>query len=666
MNRLKNESSPYLLQHAHNPVEWYPWGEEALYVAEKENKLLFISIGYSACHWCHVMEKESFENNKVAEFLNENFISVKVDREERPDIDKSYMSAVQLMNGSGGWPLTCFATPEGKAFYGGTYFPVIQFLDILSQLAEMWRKDSEKIRIHADSIFEGVQNSELIHEKELNPDWIQMDDYYELLSRDFDNEDGGMKRVPKFLIPSIYHFLMMYGAMSKNQSALDHTLLTINKVINSGMYDQLDGGIARYSTDKKWFVPHFEKMLYDNSQFISMLSWMYTIKPSAELKEKLLESLEFTDREFRDESGAYYSSLDADSEGNEGRYYIWKYRELKEICGNYTRIIADYYGIKQEGNWIEEQNILSVRDDISLLASKYNKSTEELRNIINICKQKIRDQRKFRQKPDLDTKIITSWNALHIRALCHATHASGEKVFLDRAVETAEFIRENLISADGGIKRIMASEILGFLDDYAFTMEAFFQVYQLNFDEKWLKLTKKLLDYTIKHFYDEITSMFFYSPGNVNNPVARQSEVFDNVIPSSNSVMAENLYFASFYFNRPEYREISRQMLQNIQAHLSRSPSFFSNWARVQLLHESHSAEIVVTGNKAEQFRKGFYGKFLPGILFAGAKKKSQLYLLKDRIHKDESKIYVCENYSCKLAVEDVDKALKLIRSLQS
>lgn len=658
-NHLEGETSPYLKQHANNPVNWYPWSLEALKKAKDEDKPIFISIGYSACHWCHVMERESFCNKEIADILNRNYVSIKIDREERPDLDQTYMSSVQLMSGGGGWPLSCFTTPEGKPFYGGTYFNPDQFKEVLTQLNNLWVNDRDKINEHAEGLCEGIRNSELVKEKNLNEGLGDPDALFRHLAGEFDAEYGGLSRVPKFPMPSVYQFLFHYYHYSGNKIALSQALKTTDAIINGGIYDQIGGGIARYSTDKFWQVPHFEKMLYDNAQFISVLSSAYMHTKKSIYSEKIEETIQFLERELYNDEGGFYSSLDADSEGVEGKYYVWTKQEVASVCRENKEIAFQYYGITEEGNWEDKKNIPSVEKSFEKFSQEFNLDTEELKSRIKKIKQDLLNVRSRRTKPALDDKILTSWNAMMAIAFADAWHATGNQEYREKAIRTGRYILHNLMDDNNRLYRSSERKINGFLDDYAFSCEAFIALYQISFDESWLDNLKSIISIVMKDFYDEDTAMFYYSYAGEENPVTRQHEYTDNVIPASNSVMAKVLLYASVYFDNPDYQKISRQMLINVQPYISPSPSFFTNWLSLLTTFQSAFSEIVISGKDFMNRREEFCGNYLPDLLFAGAAKESGLSLLKGRLNHEDTKIYVCRNKTCKMPVKSVEEALK-------
>ncbi len=662
-NRLAKENSLYLRQHANNPVDWHPWSDETLEKAKKENKLIFISIGYSACHWCHVMERETFTNQAIADLLNRHFISIKVDREERPDIDQIYMSAIQLMTGSGGWPLSCFATHEGKPFYGGTYYPAFQFREICEQLAIVWKEDPQKILTHAEGLCDGINNAELIKKKSFQKELCDLAPVINQIKNEFDTLEGGLSRVPKFPLPSLFKFLIRYYHKTGDKEVVRQVNLSLHKMIKGGIYDQLGGGMARYSTDKYWFVPHFEKMLYDNAQFISLLSEAYSVTRDPLYRTTLDHCFYFLENEFLGPDGGYYAAMDADSEGEEGRYYTWTLTEIENTLeGDNLDIFTRRFNIKEEGNWEKGKNILAISRSIKELAADSGKEEEEILASLSSSQDQLLDVRSSRVKPSLDTKVLTSWNALMVMALADAFQSTGEEKYRMRALETMTFIKENLLAEDYSVIRSYKSEIPGFLDDHAFVSMALLMVYQISFEEGWLAIAKRVIERSIEKYFNSERGVFYYSSDSEANPVGKQSEVTDNVIPSSNSVMAQVLFLASGFFDNQEYFAISRQMLQNIQPYLSKSPSFFSNWLSLQLYFLQDFAEIVITGENYRQHRKEFCGNYLPDALIAGAENQSFLSLFNNRFKKGQDLIYVCRNRACKKPVHSPSEALEQLR----
>jgi len=661
-NRLIHESSPYLLQHAHNPVDWFPWSDEAFAKAKTENKLVLVSIGYSACHWCHVMEHESFEDEIVARAMNENFVCIKVDREERPDVDSIYMSAVQIMTGSGGWPLNCFTLPDGRPIYGGTYFPKEQWMKILGTLADYFKNEASKVFQYAEELTSAVKKSELIpafSEKSAFTKEI-LNSCYENWQKRFDTIEGGPNRVPKFPLPNNYKFLLRYSQTLEQwqkTNLLKHIDLTLTKMAYGGIYDQIGGGFARYSTDGEWKVPHFEKMLYDNAQLVSLYSEAYQLTKNSLYKQVVYETLEFVQREMTSPEGAFYSALDADSEGKEGKYYVWTVAKLQSILGVDMKLFSDYYSVNEIGYWEEENYILLRKQSEEEVAKRFGLPVEELQKKISKLKKKILAVREKRIKPGLDNKILTSWNALMIKGYADAYSVFHEKEFLNSALKCADYILKNLSREDGGL--FHSRSINGFLEDYSFTVEAFISLYQITFDEQWLSKAKSLADYAIKHFHDSSSIMFYFTSNLDSQLIARKMEIQDNVIPSSNSSMSLSLFYLGKYFDENNYLDISEKMLKQVQQDIVPYGTAYSNWA-IGILHFIQPFyEIVIVGNSVDEKRKELSDYFVPNAIFTGTKTQSKLSLLQDKFIEGKTLIYICENKTCKLPTENIREALK-------
>ena len=665
-NRLVNESSPYLLQHAHNPVDWYPWGEEALNKAKEENKLMIVSIGYAACHWCHVMEKESFEDSAVARIMNRDFVSIKVDREERPDVDQIYMDAAQLLTGRGGWPLNAITLPDGRPIFAGTYFPKDNWLNLLSKIQEVYKSEPDKAFRQAEKITEGINAIGLVplieEEKTHTPE--DLEQIFSNWEPIIDYEMGGQKKAPKFPMPIGQEFLLKYAFLTGNESAQKAALLTLDKMAYGGIYDQLGGGFARYSTDIYWKVPHFEKMLYDNAQLVSLYSHAYQLNKKPLYKQIVFETLEFVERELSSPSGAFYSSLDADSEGEEGKFYIWEKSEIDSLLGEDAGVFNHYYAITREGNWEEGHNILLRETPESEVAEKFGISTEELARQISGSKEKLFKAREARVRPGLDDKALTGWNALMLKGYVDAYRAFNEKAFLDRARLNASFILENVLKEDYRLTRNFKdgkSVINAFLDDYAFTIDAFISLYQATFEEEWLFKAGKILDYTMAHFYNEDNGMFYYTSDLDPALLARKTEVPDNVIPSSNSAMAKNLYVLGQYLYKPAWVDMATQMLNNVKENLAEGGPYYANWAILMSWMIKPPYEVAIVGNDYESIRKEFDRHYLPNVFFMGGAREGQLPLLENKLVNGKTTIYVCQNKSCRLPVTETELALKQI-----
>ena len=667
-NHLIHESSPYLLQHAHNPVNWYPWGDEALSKAKEENKLMLISIGYSSCHWCHVMEHESFEDTAVAAIMNKSFVCIKVDREERPDIDQVYMTAVQLMTGRGGWPLNCFTLPDGRPIYGGTYFPKSQWQNVLQSLANLYKTDPKKAEEYAEQLTQGIHLSEIVS---LNPE--KADFSVDTLSQTvnnwkshFDSKEGGPNYAPKFPMPNNYSFLLRYGSLIKDDRVLNHVYLTLHKMAFGGIYDQVGGGFARYSTDSLWKVPHFEKMLYDNAQLVSLYSEAYQATKDPLYRQVVFETLDWVKREMTNTEGAFYSALDADSEGIEGRYYVWTKEELEKILGADFDLFSDYYNVNDIGFWEDKQYILLRKKTDEEIANQHHLALQSLQQKIGSLKQKLLKIREGRVHPGLDDKSLTSWNAMMIRGYTDAYRAFNKQEYLNAALKNANFILVKQYRDDGGLYHSYKndkSSINGFLEDYGFVIDAFISLYQATFDEEWLRRANKLGEYTFIHFYDERSGMFYFTSDLDSSLIVRKMELQDNVIPSSNSVMANNFFMLGNYFDNNKYLEASKQMLNNVKNDIPNWGGSYSNWSLLMMDYVFPFYEIAVVGEDAGRKRRDLDDYFIPNKLFVGSKGESTLPLLEYKYVEGKTMIYVCENKMCRLPVTEVKEAVKQVRA---
>ena len=664
-NRLAGQTSPYLLQHANNPVDWYPWGEEALSRAKNENKLILVSIGYSACHWCHVMEHESFEDLQVAEVMNEHFICIKIDREVRPDIDQIYMNAAQLMTGSGGWPLNCFCLPDQRPVYGGTYFRKPDWISLLLNLAEFWKTKPVEAKEYAARLTEGIRQSEQLIPVQSEAEFSRDDiiQIFEPWKRSFDLVEGGYNRAPKFPLPNNWQFLLRYAHLLKDNAAHVAVNITLEKMAFGGIYDQIGGGFARYSVDEKWHVPHFEKMLYDNAQLVSLYAEAFQYTGNELYKQVVFETLEFIENEMTSPEGGFYSALDADSEGVEGKFYTFSKDEIKDILGGDADLFNVYYNITEEGNWEEEQtNIFFRKQDDAELAQKLGINVEELVKKIADAKKKIFDRRAFRVRPGLDDKILASWNGMMLRAYTDAYRVFAEGKFLSSALRSAEFITQNLFKNNCLIRVFQSEESFdAFLDDYAFIIDALIGLYESTFDEHWLEFARQLTDHAISNFYDEESGLFYYTSSRSEQLIARKAEITDNVIPSSNSAMALNLFRLGHFFDKEQYSRISDQMLRTVQPHIIKYPSGYSNWASLLLFRISGVFEIAITGPEFEKRRQELEKHYVPNKILLGGT-SGTLPLLRDKMD-GHTKFYVCQNRTCSLPVTEVDDAIKQINN---
>lgn len=662
-NELIKETSPYLLQHAHNPVNWVAWNKESLEKAKQENKLLLISIGYSACHWCHVMEHESFENEEIATIMNKHFICIKVDREERPDIDQIYMNAVQLMSGQGGWPLNCFALPNGEPFYGGTYFHTNQWKHILEAVAGEFNNNPQKVIDYAAELTKGVKTSEILPKiTHNNPFSIDvLDVAVNRFKQNFDHNEGGTNRAPKFPLPNNYEFLLDFYYHKKDPQLLQFINLTLTKMAYGGIYDQVGGGFARYSTDSYWKVPHFEKMLYDNAQLVSLYAKAFQATKNTLYKQVIDQTLEYIEREMTATNGAFYSALDADSEGEEGKFYTWSKEELQQILQDDFAVAEVYYSINNSSKW-EGRHILLRKETSEKIAQQFNLSNEELHKKIKSINHKLLNVRNNRVRPGLDDKTLTSWNALMLKGYVDAYNTFGEKTYLQAAISNANFILKHQLRKDGGLNhnyKNNISNIDGFLEDYSFTIEAFIALYEATFDEKWLTTSKQLMDYTIAHFHDNETGFFYFTSNLAEDLIARKMELSDNVIPASNSSIAKGLFKLSLYFENNDYQNKYQQILKNIEAEIPKYVSGYSNWASLLLTQVYPFYEIAIIGNEALENRNDFFEKFIPNKLLVGTTNNSKLPLLRQKQTNGKTMIYVCYNKTCQKPVETTKEALK-------
>lgn len=668
-NHLINSTSPYLLQHAYNPVEWYPWGEEALEKAKKEDKPIIVSIGYSSCHWCHVMERESFENDSIAAIMNANFINIKVDREERPDVDQIYMDAVQAMGQNGGWPLNVFLTPDQKPFYGGTYFPPGGWAKLLTNVADAFKNKRSEIDKSAGELTDALSTSELI-KYNLTPTEAEysqerMDSIFDKLSVRFDSDRGGFNKAPKFPMPGNWNLLLQYHHYTGNQQALDQVVLTLDEIANGGIYDQAGGGFARYSVDGNWLVPHFEKMLYDNGQLVSLYSQAYKLVKKPQYKNVVYQTITWLEREMADQSGGFYSALDADSEGEEGRFYVWSKTEFDSLLGENAELLGKYYNITAAGNWEEGKNILHKRQSDSDFAKANDISMADLTSMIKEVNATLLSARAQRVRPGLDDKVLAGWNGLMLKGLTDAYDAFGDDRFLTLAINNGNFIIEKMMK-DGKLFRSYKNgqaTIDAYLEDYAFVIDGLLGLYQSTFDEKWLKAAEQLIQYVNTNFYDAEEKFYFFTDNGSEALIARKKEVFDNVIPASNSQMALNLFALGTLLDNEDYKQKSETMLGSMIKLTTEEPSYTYNWAILYGMKVYHTAEIAIVGNGFNTMRSKFASHYHPNKILMGTEEESDLPLLEYKTAlKGETTVYVCYNKTCKLPVTEFELALKQLK----
>lgn len=666
MNRLRLESSPYLLQHANNPVDWYPWGAEALEKAKKENKLIVVSIGYSACHWCHVMEHESFEDNEVAEVMNALYVNIKVDREERPDIDQVYMSALQLMNGTGGWPLNCILLPDGRPVYGGTYFRKNDWINILSNIAAIYRNKPQELLDYADKLIDGVRKMEFVStkstEKELPKDFLQK--HLENWMRFLDLENGGTVGAPKFPVPCNLQFLLMYQHFYPQDVRGYFLHNTLHRIARGGIYDQVGGGIYRYSVDGVWKIPHFEKMLYDQAQMISLYADAYAKYKTPLYLQTLNTLIDFCNRELYNESDhLYYSALDADSEGVEGKYYCYTLAELHQVLGQDAVLFAEYFQCTEEGNFEHGFNNLFMTNERTAFFEKHNLAENEWEHNVQISLQKLFNYRQHRIRPGLDDKQLCAWNALMVKGLCDAYKATSNIEYKTQALKTTNSILEKLYLSNGLYRNYKnnKSTVPAFLDDYSFSIQALIAVYEISAETKYLHLAHELSKHVMKHFFDEQSGLFWYTSSSAEELVARKQEYYDSVIPSSNAIMLSNLRTLATYLDITNYSDIADSMLFTMVPMMNKYPPSFSVWAKHALLYQLEEKEIVIVGNMAEVLYTELAKNYFPEVSVVYATQEQELSLFQNRYKAGQTLIYVCKNKSCQLPVITTNEALQML-----
>jgi uncharacterized protein YyaL (SSP411 family) len=664
---LHQESSPYLLQHANNPVDWYPWGEEALAKAKKENKLIVVSIGYSACHWCHVMEHESFEDNEVAEVMNALYVNIKVDREERPDIDQIYMSALQLMNGTGGWPLNCILLPDQRPIYGGTYFKKKDWINILSNVAAMFRNKPEELYAYADKLMEGVQKMEFITASETNAQIPEnyLTEYMQNWNRFLDFENGGTIGAPKFPVPCNLQYLLRYNHYF-HQDTMEYFLQnTLHRIARGGIYDQVGGGIYRYSVDGVWHIPHFEKMLYDQAQMISLYAEAYTKYRNPLYLKTFERIISFCNRElYNEKEQSYYSALDADSEGVEGKFYCYTNEELRKLMGKDAELFIEYFRCTELGNFEHGLNNLFMITEIGAFLAKHQLSETEWEQRVEACLSILFEYRNKRVRPSLDDKQLCAWNALMVKGLVDAYKASLNENYLVQAENTLRFITSKLLKGTKLFRSFKNDEVKvnAFLDDYAFLIRALLSVYEITSKLEYLTIAQNLAAHCLKEFYDAEHGMFYYTASSSENLVARKQEFYDSVIPSSNAIMQENLQTLSVLTDTSEYEEIADYMMHNMLDNMKRYPPSFSAWATYLLNKTVGNTEMVIIGAEAKEFYQSMLNVYLPGVLILYSTQANDWPMFKNRSIENQTSVYVCKNRACLLPVKTVDEALALLQ----
>lgn len=688
MNRLKFETSPYLLQHAGNPVHWYAWKPEAFERARKEGKPILVSIGYSTCHWCHVMERESFEDPEVAAFMNAHFINIKVDREERPDVDHIYMDACRVISRDGGWPLNCFLTPDGKPFYAGTYYPPKQaynrpsWMQLMKHLTELFQKEREKIETQADAVLDIVKNSHRNFARipvdaafpPQTQDRAQALQVYQSLHRSFDTHDGGFGGAPKFPGTMTLQFLLEYHFYTGENEALQHVLFSLDQMIRGGLYDQVGGGFARYTVDKSWRIPHFEKMLYDNALLIRLLSDVSRHTGTDGYAEVIRRTLDFVQRELTSPEGGFYSALDADSEGVEGKFYLWTQAELNDALGEDAHWFCAYSGTTPEGNW-EHSNILWRPPSDEVFAAEWGMSLQELRQRHREACDKLFKIRTRRVPPGLDDKILLDWNALMCTAFARAYAALGDPIYRDIAERNLGFLLNRFKKPDGpGFYHAYTAtsdggraHIDAFLDDYANLAEALFEVYAITLNPFYLRHAQALIPHISTQFSDEEgSSLFYFAPATRQDLVVRKKELIDSVTPSGNATLLRVLQRAAVYFGQREHADRAQSMLQEMRDGILLFPGSFPCWASALLQSSDSTYEVAITGPQAGSFTSQLNRHFLPNaVLMASEQPTLEFPLLAGKGFNNQTCIYICSNFSCQAPVQTPQQALDMLIPLR-
>lgn len=670
-NALIHESSPYLLQHAYNPVQWEGWHDATLERARKSGKPLLISIGYAACHWCHVMERECFEDPEVADVMNAHFIPVKVDREERPDVDQIYMDALQVMSGSGGWPLNIVALPDGRPFWGATYVPKADWIRVLLQLNKLYREDPEKVTRYASDLTSALERINAVSDpgsgRPQIPGASEIQSWVASWKKGFDPDFGGKLGAPKFMTPVLYQFLMHYGETSGEADVREHVRTTLRGMAFGGVYDQIGGGFSRYSVDPRWHVPHFEKMLYDNAQLISLYAQAYGLYRDPLYGEVVGQTLAFLDRELAAPGGGYFASLDADSLDEsgqlvEGAYYAWTEESLKSALDKDFEWLREYYNINSFGHWEEGRYVLVRRESDEAFASRMGWTLQALKSRVASARERLLRLREARPRPRLDDKLITSWNGLLLSGFCDAYRYCRLEGARDRALELAGFIRGTLGREDGGLLHSYkkgGTPVNGYLEDYAAVIEGYLKLYSITGDPDWADQARALADYALEHFSQGDQPLLYFSSSLDRALIRRTLEVNDSVMPASNSAMAKNLLLLSAFYSERTYRERALSMLGAMREPLERHAGQYPNWLQLSLWAEGPFLEVVITGPQAMEYLETLQGHYLPQAFLAASREPLEHPLFEYRHSEESTRIFLCEFGQCRQPLDDPGQALR-------
>ncbi len=670
-NRLISSTSPHLLQHAHNPVDWYVWGEEAFQKATKEDKLIILSIGYSACHWCQVMERETFSNEVLARFMNDNFVCIKLDREERPDIDQLYLDAAAAMKNPTGWPLNVFLLPNAQPIYASTYLAPEQWQSVMEQMLDQYKNQKAHLQDIGKKLTGYLNVSEVIKYKlETRPVALNFNQLNQLVAgfaTKFDQKNGGFGSAPKFPMPTSYLFLMRYYKLTLNQELLNFITFSLDSMARGGIYDQIGGGFSRYSTDNEWFEPHFEKMLYDNAQLISVYSEAYSLTKDPLYKEVVYDTIAFVKRELFTKEGGFCSSISAESEGIEGKYYVFTAAEIETTIGpKDAELCKKFFGVEEKGNWKDNfaGNILfRVREEEDF-AEQNNLKPEAFRKKLNAWKTKLHKARKEFVKPAVDDKVITAWNALMIKGLCDAYMAFGDEDFLTLALKNAVFLEKRLaynVALFHTYKKKQAS-IPGFMDDYAFLIQAYIALFQVTHHRHWLFRAENMTHYALDCFFSAKDKLFFYCDLGTEALIAPKKEIFDNVMPSSNSVMAQNLHILGYFLDSTHFKNISKAMLTRVLPIFATEPRYVTNWATLFTYNVLETTEITIIGPDAFAMAKEIHAHYFPNKIVMALIAADESELLKGKQPAEgQTAVYVCRKKTCEAPVYTLEDALDTI-----
>ena len=668
MNSLSNEKSLYLKQHSTNPVDWMPWNQNVLRLASNENKLLIISIGYSSCHWCHVMEEETFSNEDAAKIMNSNFINIKVDREERPDIDELYMKSLVLMTGSGGWPMNIIALPDGSPIWGGTYLPKENWINVLTQINELFTNRYDDVLDYSRKLKEGLNPKTIIKNDFKESELLtQIKDASNVAYESLDKENGGLKSSQKFHLPSMIDFFLKSGYHFKEKKYLDFVDLTLKNIAYGGINDHIEGGFHRYTVDSIWHIPHFEKMLYDNAQMLSLYSKAYKRSNKEVFKNQIDNIFNFLENNLTNQDGLIFSSISAvteiGSEKIEGDYYVWDKQKIRDLLTKDFDLFQEYFNINGKGLWEKNKYVLKRENDDEYFTKKFNISQKKLETKISQSINILRTSRKNREKPITDKKILTSWNALTIIGLSDAYKSTGDKKYIEKAKNIIEAIEKSLLNDDLILKRSLSisNEGIFFLEDYSYLISAYINLYQSTFDYAYIDKAEDLTKKTLLLFKADNSSFLKFSS---DQSLLFSDNLFvnqDAVMPSANSVMCKNLFLLSHYTGNRNLSETGKSMLTEISNEMINNSLDYMNWMNVALDYNDSFYEVVISGKKSFEMAQKITEMYLPNILIAASKTDSDKYLLKNRYIKGDNLIYVCVDNTCKFPVNDVKKALELI-----